>query len=78
VTADAFADGRRISKRAHFYCDVGSPYARLASERVDRLLGPVEWRPVLLGGVFAATGGSSWATSPVRADGMSEIETRAA
>lgn len=63
---------------AAFYYDVGSPYAYLAAERVDALLPGVQWRPVLLGGLFAATGRSSWARTPERAAGIAEIERRAA
>lgn len=62
-----------------FYFDVGSPYAYLAAERIEDVLeGPVEWRPVLLGGLFRETGRSSWAQTPDRAQGIAEIERRAA
>jgi 2-hydroxychromene-2-carboxylate isomerase len=61
-----------------FYFDVGSPYAWLAAERIEPLLGSVLWRPVLLGGIFAATGRSSWARTDRRAEGIAEIEDRAA
>ena len=63
-----------------FYFDVGSPYAYLAAERVDRVLpGPVRWQPVLLGGLFKLTGRSSWALGDYRRRqrGMAEIERRA-
>jgi len=63
-----------------FYFDVGSPYAYLASERIDALLeGPVTWQPVLLGGLFKLTGRSSWALGDYRRRqrGMAEIERRA-
>lgn len=60
-----------------FYFDVGSPYAWLAAERIEELLGPVEWAPVLLGGIFAATGRSSWARTDARSHGMAEVEKRA-
>jgi 2-hydroxychromene-2-carboxylate isomerase len=62
-----------------FFVDVGSPYAYLAAERVERIL-PVAptWEPVLLGGIFRVTGRSSWARTPARADGMREVERRAA
>ena len=36
------------------------------------------WQPVLLGGIFKATGRSSWGLSPEREEGMAEIERRAA
>jgi 2-hydroxychromene-2-carboxylate isomerase len=64
-----------------FHFDVGSPYAYLAGERVERVMGaPVEWRPVLLGGLFKLTGRSSWALGDFerRRRGMEEIERRAA
>ncbi len=62
---------------ARFYFDLGSPYAWLAAERIEQALYPVEWRPVLLGGIFAATGRSSWARTDAREDGMREVERRA-
>ncbi|MEA2449523.1 MAG: hypothetical protein QOG63_1455, partial [Thermoleophilaceae bacterium] len=63
-----------------FYFDVGSPYAYLAAERVEHVLGAVDWRPVLLGGLFKLTGRSSWALGDFerRRRGMAEIERRAA
>ena len=61
-----------------FFYDAGSPYAWLAAERVEALLGPVRWEPVLLGAIFAATGRSSWAGTATRAEGVAEVERRAA
>ena len=64
-----------------FYFDLGSPYAYLAAERLERLLPePVRWQPVLLGGLFKLTGRSSWALGDYRRrqSGMAEIERRAA
>jgi 2-hydroxychromene-2-carboxylate isomerase len=63
-----------------FYFDVGSPYAYLAAERLPALLPePVQWQPVLLGGLFRLTGRSSWALGDYRRRqaGMAEIERRA-
>jgi 2-hydroxychromene-2-carboxylate isomerase len=63
-----------------FYFDVGSPYAYLAAERLHKLVPePVEWQPVLLGGLFRLTGRSSWALGDYRRRqaGMAEIERRA-
>ncbi len=63
-----------------FYFDLGSPYAYLAAERLDTLLPePVEWQPVLLGGLFKANGRSSWALGDHRRRqaGMAEVERRA-
>ena len=64
---------------ATFYYDLGSPYAWLAAERADAVLGRpgVAWMPVLLGGIFAATGRSSWGRTPARAEGMAEVARRA-
>ena len=62
-----------------FYFDVGSPYAYLAAERLPALLPePVQWQPVLLGGLFKLTGRSSWALGDYRRRqaGMAEIERR--
>ena len=63
---------------ARFLVDVGSPYAYLAAERIEAVLpGPGVWEPILLGGVFRATGGGSWALTDARADGIEEVERRA-
>ena len=77
------APTRRANQRRQvdprFYYDIGSPYAWLAAERLDAVLpGDVEWTPVLLGGIFRATGRSSWARTELRRQGMAEIERRAA
>jgi 2-hydroxychromene-2-carboxylate isomerase len=62
-----------------FYYDLGSPYAYLAAERIQRVLPVVPiWQPILLGGIWKETGGRSWATTDQRAQGMAEIEMRAA
>jgi 2-hydroxychromene-2-carboxylate isomerase len=66
--------------RPTFYFDLGSPYAYLAAERIGTLLPePVDWQPVLLGGLFKLTGRSSWALGDYRRRelGMAEIERRA-
>ena len=65
--------------RPVFYYDLGSPYSWLAAERVNALLSqPPVWRPILLGGLFKALGRRSWATTDARAEGMQEVERRAA
>jgi 2-hydroxychromene-2-carboxylate isomerase len=65
--------------RPIFYYDLGSPYAWLAAERIGRVLPVVPvWRPILLGGIWKQTGGRSWATTEKRAEGMDEVERRAA
>ena len=63
-----------------FYFDLGSPFAYLAAERLHTLLPePVQWQPVLLGGLFRLTGRSSWALGDYqrRQAGMADIERRA-
>jgi 2-hydroxychromene-2-carboxylate isomerase len=70
----------RISPPA-FYFDLGSPYAYLAAERVNGLfaergLRPPEWRPILLGGLFARFDRGSWADTPEREAGIAEVERR--
>ena len=68
-----------MSERPTFYYDLGSPYAYLAAERVNSVLPVVPvWQPILLGGVFKATGRSSWGQGEDRDDGMTEVERRAA
>lgn len=65
---------------ATFYYDVMSPYAYLAAARIDQVLRePARWQPVLLGGLFAMSGRSSWAVGDParRREGMAEIERRA-
>jgi 2-hydroxychromene-2-carboxylate isomerase len=62
-----------------FFYDLGSPYAWLTAERIDAVM-QVEtlWVPVLLGGIFKATGRESWGRTGRRDEGMAEIEQRAA
>ena len=62
-----------------FYYDLGSPYAYLAAERVNHVLPVVPlWQPILLGGIWKQTGGGSWSVTDRRAEGMAEVESRAA
>lgn len=68
---------------ATFYYDLGSPYAYLSAERISWLfteagLEQPEWQPILLGGLFRRFERGSWAETPARAEGMAEIERRAA
>ena len=66
------------SKQPVFYYDLGSPYAYLSAERMQRVLPVVPvWQPILLGGIWKETGGRSWATTDQRDAGMREIEERA-
>jgi 2-hydroxychromene-2-carboxylate isomerase len=69
--------------RATFYFDLGSPYAYLTAERISGLftdaeLEQPEWQPILLGGLFQKFGRDSWANGPGRAEGIAEVERRAA
>lgn len=72
-----------MDSRSRFYFDLGSPYAYLSAERVSGLFAEAdleqpEWEPVLLGGLFARFGRSSWSQTPGRAEGIAEVEGRAA
>jgi 2-hydroxychromene-2-carboxylate isomerase len=72
----------RLTERATFYFDLGSPYAYLAAERVSGLfteagLEQPEWQPILLGGLFQRFDRGSWSETPARAEGMAEVERRA-
>jgi 2-hydroxychromene-2-carboxylate isomerase len=61
-----------------FY-DVGSPYAYLAVERFEAVVGVrPALRPVLLGGIFKATGRSTWGRGDEREPRMADISARAA
>jgi 2-hydroxychromene-2-carboxylate isomerase len=69
--------------RATFYYDLGSPYAYLSAERISGLfidaeLEQPEWQPILLGGLFGRFQRGSWAETDARAEGMAEVERRAA
>jgi 2-hydroxychromene-2-carboxylate isomerase len=60
------------------YFDLASPYAYLALERAEAVLGcPVALEPVLVGAIFGWRGHGSWALTDQRAAGMAEIERRA-
>lgn len=68
---------------ATFYFDLGSPYSYLSAERISRLFADAEleqpeWQPVLLGGLFHRFDRGSWSQTDARADGMAEVERRAA
>jgi 2-hydroxychromene-2-carboxylate isomerase len=72
-----------VSERATFYFDLGSPYAYLSAERISGLFAAAgleqpEWQPILLGGLFQRFDRGSWAQTPARAEGMAEVERRAA
>jgi len=72
-----------VPERAVFYYDLGSPYAYLSAERISGLFTEAgieqpEWQPILLGGLFARFDRGSWAKTEARAEGIAEIERRAA
>jgi 2-hydroxychromene-2-carboxylate isomerase len=58
-------------KRVEFFYDYGSPYSYLASTQLDGLArrtgAEIVLRPMLLGGVFKATGNRSPAQEPIEA-----------
>jgi len=60
-----------------FFFDLGSPYAYLAAERLQRTDLDVTWRPVLLGAIFALRGHGSWSQTAARDERVAEIEARA-
>ncbi len=59
-----------MSKSVEYYFDFGSPAAYLASTQLSALAAQtgatVVWRPMLLGGVFVATGNASPASVPAK------------
>jgi 2-hydroxychromene-2-carboxylate isomerase len=72
-----------VPERAVFYYDLGSPYAYLSAERISGLFNEAgveqpEWQPILLGGLFKHFDRGSWAQTEARAEGIAEIERRAA
>jgi 2-hydroxychromene-2-carboxylate isomerase len=72
-----------VAERAVFYYDLGSPYAYLSAERISGLFNEAEleqpeWQPILLGGLFRHFDRGSWALTEARAEGIAEIERRAA
>ena len=65
-----------MSKSVEFFFDVGSPTVYLAATQLSKIAGrhgaTVLWRPVLLGGVFKATGNVSPATVPAKSRYMGD------
>ncbi len=61
---------KKMSKTVEYYFDFGSPAAYLASTQLSTLAtqtgAAVVWRPMLLGGVFVATGNHSPASVPAK------------
>jgi 2-hydroxychromene-2-carboxylate isomerase len=63
-----------MSKTVEFFFDVGSPTAYLASTQIQKIAtetgATLVYRPMLLGGVFKATGNSSPVTVPAKGKWM--------
>ena len=59
-----------MSKQVEFYFDFGSPYSYLAYHQLPKIAqakgATVVWRPMLLGGVFQATGNHSPVEVPLK------------
>ena len=57
-----------MGKSVEFFFDFGSPAAYLASTQIEAVAGEAEviWRPMLLGGVFKATGNASPVMIPAK------------
>jgi 2-hydroxychromene-2-carboxylate isomerase len=65
-------------EQAVFYYDLGSPYAYLSAERLQRVLPVVPvWQPILLGGIWQQSGGGSWGVTEEREAGQREVGRRA-
>ena len=58
-----------MSSTIEFFYDIASPYSYLAAHRIYKLSAstPIEWCPVLVGGIFKATGNTMPAAVPARA-----------
>jgi 2-hydroxychromene-2-carboxylate isomerase len=63
-----------MGKTVEFYFDVGSPYSYLAYKALPGIAAAhgaqIVWRPMLLGGVFKATGNQSPAEIPAKSKWM--------
>lgn len=58
-------------KKIEFYFDLGSPYSYIGFWQIQKIAekyqAEIIWKPILLGGVFKATGNSSPMTVPAKA-----------
>lgn len=58
-------------KQIEFYFDLGSPYSYLGFYQIQKIAklnqAQIVWKPILLGGVFKATGNSSTMAVPAKA-----------
>ena len=63
-----------MSKQVEFFFDFGSPAAYLAYTQLPKIAAQagaeIVWRPILLGGVFKATGNASPVTVPAKGKWM--------
>jgi 2-hydroxychromene-2-carboxylate isomerase len=63
-------------RRVEFFFDVGSPTSYLAWTQLPKIAAAtgatIDWRPMLLGGVFKATGNASPVTVPAKGRWMNE------
>jgi 2-hydroxychromene-2-carboxylate isomerase len=70
VDREILNEERRMTGTVEFHFDVGSPAAYLAFQRLPAICAAagatLVWRPMLLGGVFQATGNHSPATIPAK------------
>ena len=69
-----------MEKKIEFYFDFGSPNTYLAYFRLPEILArsnaELIWRPMLLGGVFKATGNSSPMTIPAKGEYVRRVAER--
>ncbi|MET0312392.1 MAG: 2-hydroxychromene-2-carboxylate isomerase [Burkholderiaceae bacterium] len=65
-----------MTKSCEFFFDVGSPAAYIAYTQLHTLAGEVKLRPMLLGGVFHATGNHSPTTVPAKGSYMMDDLSR--
>ncbi|KRO91370.1 MAG: disulfide bond formation protein DsbA [SAR92 bacterium BACL26 MAG-121220-bin70] len=67
-----------MTKTVEFYFDVGSPTAYLAHKRLQQLQAQygceIQYRPILLGGLFKATGNSSPISVPAKGRYMMALD----
>jgi len=65
-----------MTKTVEFFYDFGSPTVYLAATQLPRIAGSVgatiDWRPMLLGGVFKSTGNQSPVVVPAKAAYMND------
>jgi 2-hydroxychromene-2-carboxylate isomerase len=57
-----------------FYYDFNSPYAYLAAQRVEGIVGAVRWQPIAFAFVLRATGRTPWSLTEAR-DGVVGVPT---